>query len=429
MYACFHLPQSEAADDATRELLLDAAASLGPVFECSDERSCIVDLAGCRVSHDRIAAAPPLCVALGPTPDLARLAAVTGIAGPGVIASPQALDCAPLAALGALNMPEWDRAMPVLSLWGLRTLGDFRRLPKQGTAERLGPALLRLHDTLNGLTRRPLHPHRYEEPVFETIHLEPAVADLASLLFLVGRILARLCGRLRESGLAATALSYRIVTECGHHAERIIRLPEPTASPDTLRKAFGHAVETLELPSAVATLGMGLEPVHPPGAQHGLFGRKLRQPTRWPDTLAALESLLGTERIGIPLPGDSHRPDDVSLGPAPGRHETTRADAAPEFHAPPASSVCPAPLRRYRPAIPVSVACAGKGWRDSPLALLTGPCRETITRAQGPYPLSGCWWHGPTHWRRVEWDVQTAGGHLLRLARLTEDLWQLEGSY
>ena len=64
-----------------------------------------------------------------------------------------------------------------------------------------------------------------------------------------------------------------------------------------------------------------------------------------------------------------------------------------------------------------------------PLALLSGPYRGEITGHRGPFTRSGHWWDAGQAWQRLEWDIRLANRHLLRLAFLPPDRWQLDGLY
>jgi hypothetical protein len=79
--------------------------------------------------------------------------------------------------------------------------------------------------------------------------------------------------------------------------------------------------------------------------------------------------------------------------------------------------------------MPVAVATSGEGLHPRPLALLSGPHPGPITKRRGPYPMSGDWWNPQSVWQRLEWDIEMENHHLLRLAFLPPDQWQLEGRY
>jgi hypothetical protein len=63
------------------------------------------------------------------------------------------------------------------------------------------------------------------------------------------------------------------------------------------------------------------------------------------------------------------------------------------------------------------------------MALLNGPFSGEIIDRRGPFPASGDWWHPDESWQRLEWDIQLASRHLLRLVFHPPDQWQLDGIY
>lgn len=242
-------------------------------------------------------------------------------------------------------------------------------------------------------------------------------------MFQANTLLQDLCTRLQARHLGATALHLEVLLESGDPLGRTIRLAEPSHHLATLQRILHGAMESWKAPAPVVELAIRADPGRLVTSQREWLGRQLSHPQRWPETLTALEALLGPDRIGIPLPLPDHRPDTVRLHPAstPGR---------PDLPADPQSvPTCALPLRRFRPPVPVAVAGEGHGLRFRPLALLGGPHPGPIRRCLGPFPLSGHWWDDSASWRRIEWDIELESRHLLRLALLPPRHWQLEGCY
>ncbi|MDA7498103.1 hypothetical protein N8490_01345 [bacterium] len=71
-------------------------------------------------------------------------------------ADPLTLKLANLALAKTFPLPH----APVLQLWGLQTLDDLSKLPRQGLAERLGKELAQLHDIAHGKHHRLLKLYR-----------------------------------------------------------------------------------------------------------------------------------------------------------------------------------------------------------------------------------------------------------------------------
>ena len=345
------------------------------------------------------------------TPDLACLA-VRWAGCHGRLVGPEDLRGLPLGLIGDPGLRE------LLESWGLRTLGDFMGLPRQALTERLGPRAGEWHDLLHGKRRRLLRLHRPPESLAQEIDFEDAVAGLEPLVFTCKRLLHALVARLAARHVAVRALRVRLKLESGAVLERTLRLPEArVAEADLLRPLQGW-LEELVLESAVAGLVLDAEAVPPTAAQRDWFVRQLPRPEQWHDTLARLEALLGPGRIGIPVPSESHRPDDFTL--RPGADAGVAAVAAGAL---PASSL---PLRRFRPPCGIAVAFEAG---PRPLALLSGPVRGEIAGWRGPFRHSGDWWDPERAWQRLEWDVLLVDRQLVRLAFVPPDRWELEGVY
>ncbi len=414
------LPRNPAAEQALHTTLLELAESLSPDFERLRPDTLIADLSGCRPPTNRPPRIPKLRLTLAHTPDLAHLAAMAEPPVPGKIWHLSDFDPLPLDILPLAGVAECESFLPVLRLWGLRTLGELRQLPRQEITNRIGPAAMRLHDILHGRFLRLLRLHRSPESYNRTIHFESPIESLEALLFQASRAFQTLCARLNANHRAAGIIRFNLLFESYDPISRSIVLPKPLNTPAALLRPLHTVFESLSVPSAIAALELELEPVLPLAAQREWLGRQLRHPERWPDTLARLETLLGPGQVGIPVPEDNHRPDTFRLHPASGPAIPLR-----EPHEP---SPSPLPLRRFRPPLEVAVASSTGGNRR-PLALLTGPHPGAITGLRGPFLLSGDWWNPGGKWRRIEWDVEMENRHLFRLVLLPPDRWLLDGVY
>ena len=415
------LPRDLEAEHALHATLLELAESLSPDFERHRPDTLIVDLAATRKPVILPSAPLHLRLALAATPDLAHLAAMADRPFSGKPMELNDFDLFPISNLPKAGMTECATFLPVLHLWGLRTLGDFRRLPRQEIAERMGPNALRLNDILHGKIRRLLQLHRPLESYVQIIHFESPLDSVEPLIFQAKRSLQTVCARLEASHLAAGRIRFVLSFESSDPIERILVLPEPGKSPAALLRLLHTVFETLRTPSGIVAFELELEPVRPLAAQREWLGRQLRQPGRWADTLARLEGLLGPGRVGIPQPQDSHRPDAFRLCPA-----SENGGTQPEN---PDSPSYPLPLRRFRPPLEVAVASTVFSVHPRPQALLSGPHPGAIRRFHGPFPMSGDWWSPDSAWQRLEWDIELESHHLLRLVLLPPDRWQLDGTY
>ena len=367
--------------------------------------------------HRRSQTAATVVYALAHTPDLAHFAALEPSTRNRRV-TVEDIDALPLALLERLD--ETAACVPLLALLGLRTLGDFRKLPRQELIERFGSVAGRWHDLVSGKTCRLLKLHRPPESLLQSVDFDDPVHSAEALLFLFNRLLHALAARLAARHLAVGALHIHLQLEQGE-LRRDIHLPEPLSDPAALLQPIQTFIESLKLPSPVTGVRFDASTAFPLSRQNDWTGRRLPHPERWADTLARLEALLGPDRIGIPKPLDLHQPDAFEL------RDPTAGTNEPLSNRPP---LCSIPLRRFRPPLKIAVAFDPKVQRElRPLALLSGPhCGEVLDQ-RGPFFTSGHHWDPALSWKRLEWDIQVAGAPLLRLVWLPGNQWQLDGIY
>jgi protein ImuB len=404
------------AEAALRDELIFLGDSLTPDVEITAADTVLLDLSSRTTPDFSTTFEVEIWQARALTPDLAHLAA-RHQAACGKTISPGDLAPLPLAILASLAQKSGSLAL--LDLWGLKTLGDFMKLPRQALIERLGPEVGRWHDLLHGKTCRLLRLHRPPESFGQTFDFDDGVISLDPMIFALKRLLHTLAGRLASRHLAASRLDFRLMLESGGEMARRVRLPEPQTAVEGMLAPLQTLLESLRLESPVVTLQLDAETTFATAAQREWFGRQLPQPERWAETLAKLEALLGSGRVGIPVPAESFAPDAFTLHPAAGTAVTGKS-FLPD---------CPVPLHRFRPAREISVAYETRGRQPWPLALLNGPHPGEIIARRGPFPASGSWWEPVDAWQRLEWDLQLATGHLIRLVFQTPDRWQVEGVY
>ena len=428
MFLCVHDPlfHKLSRDEQLRfqSAILEYADSISPDYELTKPGTWIIALA--RETSIGQAPAPRLRFGKSTHPDLAHLVAVSESATAAAAGLPplfthKDLDPLPANTIARAGWDDYPKILATLHLWGLLTLGDFRQLPRQETAERMGPAAMRLHDTLNHKNQRLLRTFHKPESFVKSICFDHSIESIDALLFQCHKILQVLCSQLIENYLSAASIRLNLIFPTNDSMCHKLALPEPTVSPAVLLRLLHACLEGLRLSEAVIGLEIELEATRPVAAQREYLGRQISQPGRWADTLSRLEALLGPGRVGIACMESSHRPDAFRVHPPTYQPEVA---AVPSL-----LPATPLPLLRFRPPLPVAVATSGDEAYPRPLALLSGPHPGPITRRRGPFPMSGDWWNAPSGWQRIEWDIELESRHLLRLALLPPDQWQIEGRY
>jgi protein ImuB len=351
------------------------------------------------------------------TPDLAHLAVLREESYGSLVDLPF-IQRMPLHAISPL--PGMEDLLPMLRLWGLRTLGDYLKLPRHELADRLGPAAGHAHDILSGKACRLLRLHRPPVSLGQAYDFEDPVHLTEPLVFAGKRLLHTLSARVSASYLAIATLEITLHLESRATLTRSIRLSEPMVDPVELLNPIQTFLESVQLPSPVTGFDLDATTTSPNPAQREWFGRQLPNPNRWADTIARLQALLGEDRIGIPVSENTHRPDAFKL--------LSPLSSSFDVRCPVSDVRCSLPLRRFRPPKPVTLVSTIEEHIPTPHTILNGDYSGEITALRGPFILSGQWWEDAREWHHLEWDIEL-DGRLMRLAYLPPSIWHLEGIY
>lgn len=432
-------------EKALQERLLDLAASFTPDYETTGPGLCTLDLVGS--PHARgpggaenfgreatgLLAKEQLRATAGiaDNPDLAllaaRLAASVSDHPVRVIRGTPDEIRAQLAPLPVAALDPSEETRHVLALWGVHTFGDLLALPPEDAAQRLGAEAARLWSLARGGNPRLLRLVRAPESFAQAVEFEYGIETLEPLLFSLRRLLETLAARLAAVYQVAGSLRLTLSFADASTHERHFRVPEPCRDVDILFRILHTHLDGFTAEAPITALALDARPVRAGSSQFHLFESSLRDPNRFAETLARLEALLGSERVGTPEYRPSHRPDPGGMRPF--QAEASRPPTGESLAAVPLEVLLklgPA-LRRFRPPVPVRVARDRHG---VPLALVSGPATGRFRQILGPWLVSGDWWERGTLWSRREWDVQLEDGTLYRLASQHPGTdWLLDGVY
>ena len=464
------LPQAAGQEKNAAAVLLEVAGSLSPDFEATADGVVTVDVSRAKIPDWSSWAAAVVArlatlqlraqLGLAANPDLALLAARR--AGPVLVVQNAATFLADIAIAEVDPSPE---LVSILRDWGIGHLGQLAQVPKDALIDRLGPAAGELWQRAMGGKPRLLRLVRPVEEFGETFDFEHEIETLEPLLFVLRRILDQLARRLagvhrvaekmtltlegksetrnskletngeenfgnqettaRPSRACAPVSSASSLLEFVssfefrassflHH--RTFTIPAPTLDVEVLFRILHTHLDGLTLEHCPTGVRLTIEPVCADHRQLRLFESPLRDPNRFGETLARLSALVGAERVGVPEPEDTHRPDRFRIVEprfhTAGEEENGALDLAIGL-----------PLRRYRPAFPAQVELV----RHTPAFVFSEKIHGEIVEVAGPYRLSGDWWESE-RWSAEEWDVEMSDGALIRLAK-RGDSWFIEGSY
>jgi protein ImuB len=413
-------PRPDLERDAEAALLA-AAFSVSSQVELTAPGVCTLELTGLaeakrapalrRALAGLAASGLEATAGFAPTPLLAFYAARQ--AGPGELLGGTPALLAPLPLAAADPSPELAE---ILRTWGIQTLGQLTALTKADVTHRLGRAGLELWERASGGSPRPLRVVVPARTFSAALDCEHELETLESLLFIFRRFVDRLALELRNARVAALALELTLdLTDETSHTHAI-RLPEPVTDANLLFRALHTYLETLRTAAAIKGVRLRVVPGRSAVRQQELFDGGLRDPHGFADTLARVMALVGSDRVGTPVPENTHRPDAFKLiSPPP-----TLAPLPDDFAHPPRGLA----LRRHRPPMPAKVELAGR----TPAYVWTATVQDAVSATAGPWHSSGDWWEANRHWQHEEWDVELAAGGIYRLRR-TPAGWFLEGEY
>jgi protein ImuB len=403
---------------AARDVLLQTAETISPFLESTAPGVVTVEWPSEKQADEgslTVSLVDPLRplsldvqVGLAATPFLALLA--SRFAQPVRIVGDAACFLAPLP-LAALDPS--DEIREVLHAWGIRTVGDLVALPMSQVGERLGPEAIVLWERATGGRPRPLKLVKPQAFYCEQADLENPVEMLEPLLFLLRRFLEQITARLAHVYLVVGKLRLVLRFETGEPYHRTFTIPQPTRDVGLLFRMLHTHLENFTSESAIIGLELAAQPVRPGTEQFGLLEKGLRDPHQLAETLARLQALIGTERVGTPELQPSAHPDAFRLRPY-----DTAVVPVPCSDSP----LIGVPWMRFTPPVPATIKL-----HDGEPAFLrsphfTGPIKET----SGPWLLEGNWWES-RHWSREEWDAATENG-IYRLVQAGR-AWFLDGIY
>ncbi len=314
-----------------------------------------------------------------------------------------------------------------LTRFGVHRVRDLLALPRRGLTHRLGKDALGLIRLAEGRAQEPPLPELRETRLAEAIDLETPAERIEPLLFVLQGLLSRLLERLDARHLGCGDLALQLDLDGGGRDARQIGVAAPTADLRVLVRLLRHALESRAI--AAPVLGVSIETRGRPlrRDQLDLFRPAGPAPAVLGETLAALQSLCGEERIGAPLAPDSHHPDAEGLLPfAP-------SPASPAANGPPRSggagdalATGALALRALRPPLPAQV----RSQQHRPVWLRSAVANGRVVRCAGPWRTTGGWWSPEGRFAFDHFDVQSEDGVVVRLRfDHVGRVWQIDALY
>lgn len=327
--------------------------------------------------------------------------------------------------LGFLPLP--DDLRETLTALGLRQVGELAARTRPEMEARFGPAGLRALRLAHGRDDEPLHPLSTDVPPEAALEVEGGVSELEPLLFVLRRLLGRVCEGLAQEGRHAARLELILGLEDGSTRSAAVSPARPTLREgllfDLCRSALERTAEGGLLPAPIHLLALRVPARAPADArQMDLFARETGDPLAADGALSRLRARLGPEAVARPTPRADHRPEtrnrweaagaaeeveDARTGPGPADGSETGSRAEEPAAASPLSPV----LRLLPHPRPVDVETA----EGAPVIVREGGAGQEVAIAEGPERLSGDWWRDG--YRREYYRILTEGGELLWIFR------------
>ncbi len=208
----------------------------------------------------------------------------------------------------------------------------------------------------------------------------------------------------------------------GFHA-RAIDLPAPTRDVKTMLTLLRLELE--KTPPGAPVIGFTLvaHPDRPRRAQLSLFGPAALSPEKLATTIARLISLLGEDRVGMPMAVDGHLPERYAIGdyaPPPPPNLRNQALKSRSLLA----------GRVFRPPVPVEVITR-EAEGQLQITSINSPTdvSGSVRISSGPWRIESGWWSDAPAAREY-WDIELERGGIYRVyqsAASTE--WFVDARY
>ena len=215
-------------------------------------------------------------------------------------------DAAFLAPLASALLSRSPDVRGRLERFGLRTIGSVAELPRSAVVARFGPEGERIHARARGEETDEFRPRRAPERLAMSLPIDPPVADVEGIRFVLHRVAAVFGDQLQARGSATSRVKLTLELDrtfvAGDAPPTLLfdqRLPEPTSEGLAVERLLVARLEVSELPAPVARLDLELLDVaSAAGRQLTLFTPQTGRTGRLGWQLARLGLRFGEDRVG-----------------------------------------------------------------------------------------------------------------------------------
>jgi protein ImuB len=225
-----------------------------------------------------------------------------------------------------------EEVLGFLMSLGLHTVGELARLPREGLAQRCGPALIQALDRALGAA--PEARVFFEPPACFSAKLElpAAVAHAEGLLFAARRLLVQLEGLLAARQAGIRRFDLVLIDEAGEAALEVA-LASPARETERLVQLLSEKLSRTQLARPVEAIRLeagNFELLHERTA--GMFGDAAAQSEDWARLVERLRARLGHDAVCGLATHPDHRPEHAWRRVEPGEwdpHEYRQPGARP----------------------------------------------------------------------------------------------------
>jgi protein ImuB len=357
--------------------------------------------------------------------------------------------------VGSLEDPELADLLPRL---GIRTLGEFARLPAIEAGNRFGAEGALAHRLARGLDPRPLVPRPPSADLSVSIEFDPPAGQSEPVVFAAKALAEQMHAGLASRGLACVRVQAQVTCADGQELTRLWRhdgLLSALAVAERVRwqLAGWHPVRG-DAERTAGEGGAGEGGAGEGGAVGGITLLRLvpdqlvratgRQLGLWGDAVvndrvarAALrvQAMLGHGSVVRPLLAGGRDPaEEVTPVPFGDAADPALPAGRPwpgRLPAPAPATVYPVPLpARVIDASGATVTVTGRALVSAPPARLSadgGPLLA-VTSWAGPWPVTERWWRPEGARRRARFQLVADDGSAW-LAAVQDGQWLIEASY
>jgi protein ImuB len=201
---------------------------------------------------------------------------------------------------------------------GIATVGELRRLPREGLARRCGQGLLDELDRALGAAPEPRAFFAPPPRFAAKLELPAPVAHAEGLLFAARRLLVQLEGLLaaRQAGIRSFTLT---LFHEDHESAIHVGLASPAREAERLAQLLREKLGATALVRPVEALRLEAQDFAPmPGRSAGMFGDAGAEAEGWARLLERLRARLGHEAVSGLAPHPDHRPEHAWRRVEPG---------------------------------------------------------------------------------------------------------------